>query len=414
MTDAIASARAPTRRIPIIVVPGIAGSRLTDPATDDLVWNPTGILPSEPGSFAANAEALADLGRTLVPDTTHRFPRVPERARVEPIRNYYNLIHTFYGALAQALHYDLGRILAPRRIAPVVYCCGYDWRETNSASAARLRNVADEAQRECNGENLIIVAHSMGGIVTREFCKNMGGEARLRSLILLGSPTLGAIKAYRELKEGFAFTDSVRRVLNLDARESRDFLRRLPAVYQLLPTRVYCTRVRTGFAQFNRAQTGMVTSTVPVPAMQFSDNTNSALFYTDLYTGLRGDPATRPLAERNLGAAMALDTSLTVGDTAYMPPQTICYLCENLATPGLLNVVLDGVTDSAQTLEVLSRVELTAEIQGDETVPADSANPGFLSNPFVRVRRIPGVNHVDLSSNPTVVNTVVQDVAALV
>jgi len=88
--------------------------------------------------------------------------------------------------------------------------------------------------------------------------------------------------------------------------------------------------------------------------------------------------------------------------------------CEDLDTPGTLNVVLEGVTGAGQTLEVLSRVEETAPLQGDETVPADSANPRFLSAPFQRVRRIPGVKHGDLSSDATTVNSVVQDIVALV
>jgi pimeloyl-ACP methyl ester carboxylesterase len=414
MTDTTASARAPLKRIPIIVLPGIAGTRLTNPSTDSLVWNPMGLLPSEPGTFAADADALGNIGLTLVPDTTHRFAQVADRARVEPIRNYYNLIRSFYGALSEALHFDLRRLLAPRGVTPVVYCCGYDWRRSAALSAARLNKIADEAQEECNGEKLIIVAHSMGGIVAREFCKNLGGESRVRALILLGSPTMGAIKAYHQLKDGLAFIDEVRRVLNLGAQESRDFLRRLPAVYQLLPTQAYCSRVRRDFATFDRTRTGFVSSAVtPVPAMQFSDNSNSAPFYLDLYAGLRGDPATRAIVEQNLNAAIGFDTALTVVNTAYMHPQTICYLCEDLDTPGLLNVTFDGITDAAGVIEVRSRVAQSAVIKGDETVPADSANPQFLSNAFRLVRRFSGVDHVKLSANPGVINSVLQDVVAL-
>lgn len=414
MGETTATAGSGAKKIPIVLLPGIAGTRLIDVNTGNLVWNPTGVIPGEPGSFAADEAALGDINRQLEPDEVHQFSSKDKRAKAAPIRHFYNVINRFYGDLALALHYDLGSKLAPLKLAPVVYCSGYDWRRNNDEGARRLRTVVNEARRECDGERVILVAHSMGSIVARQFCKNLSGEAQARALVVIGGPTHGAIKAYRFLKIGFPFTDPIRRALNISADESRDLLRRLPAVYQLLPTQVYCSRVRTSWATFNREHTGRnEAALLPVPAMQFGDNSNSALFYLDPYTGFSGEPATRALVRTNVGVAGIFDFGLQVANTAYMHPHTLCYFTGGRNTPGLFRVDFQGVSGSGPTFTVVSRLNETATIRGDETVPEDSANPAFISQSFKKTRAF-GADHVGLSSDSGVIQALLDDIVEIV
>src|SRR5438045_7673915 len=162
-----ATAKISGKMAPIVVVPGIMGSRLTDPANNQLVWNPTGIKPSEPGSFAADFNRLFQVNAPLVPDETHKFIHVADRVHVDPVNHFYTVIAGFYGDLALSLHYDLRKTLAPKGLVPAVYCCGYDWRQDNAASAARLSTMVGEARADCQDAPVRLVAQSMGGIVCR-------------------------------------------------------------------------------------------------------------------------------------------------------------------------------------------------------------------------------------------------------
>ena len=411
----IATARIPGKKIPIVIVPGIMGSRLTDPATQALVWNPTGWpLPmGEPGSFAANKARLRQVDQPLEPDETNKFAQVADRVRVDPINHYYNVISGFYGDLAVSLHYDLRRDLASRQFVPAVYCAGYDWRQTNAQAAQRLSTIVDEARADCNDEPVILVAHSMGGIVSRHYCKNLGGENKVKALFLLGSPTLGAVTCYMSMRLGLDFFDSVRRILNMGRADTKAFTRSMPSAYELLPTYIYCSQVRTSWATFDPAHTGfrdqinlggVGEDQMFNLAFRILDNSNSVLFYNDIYVGQREDPRTRDAVGNQLTNAYVFHDGLTVGNSVYMHPQTIAYYCDSLSTYGDVVIQYDGVVvQPTNDIVVSANVNGRKTAGGDGTVPADSANPSPVSAAFVATRNFPGVEHTKLSSNRNVI-----------
>jgi len=196
---------APLRYLPIIIVPGIMGTRLTDPKTGELVWNPVGKpIGDGPQPFACNNERLSQTSAELVPDETHGFEYDEEdkEKEIQGIKHYYNLVGDFYGALAKSLAaLDCGQS-GDYQLKPKVYCAGYDWRLDNAKSALRLAEVVEEALRETRERKVILVAHSMGGLVSRYYCRVLGGESKVHALFLLASPTMGAPPAYTQLKHG--------------------------------------------------------------------------------------------------------------------------------------------------------------------------------------------------------------------
>ncbi len=196
---------APLRYLPIIVVPGIMGSRLTDPKTGELVWNPVGKpIGDGPHPFACNNERLTQTSAELCPDETHGFDddEDDKENEIQGIKHYYNLVGDFYGALAKSLAaLDCGQT-GDYQLKPKVYCAGYDWRLDAAKSALRLAEVVEEALRETRERKVVLIAHSMGGLVSRYYCRVLGGESRVHALILLASPTMGAPPAYTQLKHG--------------------------------------------------------------------------------------------------------------------------------------------------------------------------------------------------------------------
>lgn len=199
------------RSLPIVVVPGFMGTRLSDPVTKKLVWNPTGFPMSlatdpTPGPFACDYERLQQVSSPLVPDDFFPNEKEEERKKVEHIRYHNHMVTPYYGKLAEKLaneDYVLADAKAKKLgVKPRVYCCGYDWRQDNAKSAMRLAEVVDEALLETGEEKVILVAHSMGGLVARYYCRALGGESKVFAVHSVGSPMLGAPSAYTQLKHG--------------------------------------------------------------------------------------------------------------------------------------------------------------------------------------------------------------------
>jgi pimeloyl-ACP methyl ester carboxylesterase len=108
----------------------------------------------------------------------------------------------------------------------------YDWRRDNRAAARRLAQDSLgwlKAWQQSSGATdarLILVAHSMGGLVARHFLEVLGGWRSTRMLVTFGTPFRGAVGALRALVEGLA----VPGVIDLSAA-----VRSWTSVYQLLP-----------------------------------------------------------------------------------------------------------------------------------------------------------------------------------
>jgi pimeloyl-ACP methyl ester carboxylesterase len=110
----------------------------------------------------------------------------------------------------------------------------YDWRLSNRYNGRRLAEQAaialDQWQREGHPHaKLVIVGHSMGGLVARWFLDVEGGHALTRRLITIGTPYQGSLKALGVLTNGFHKCLGPLRV------DLTDLLRSFPSVHQLLP-----------------------------------------------------------------------------------------------------------------------------------------------------------------------------------
>ncbi|MET0145583.1 MAG: hypothetical protein ABW328_12480 [Ilumatobacteraceae bacterium] len=110
----------------------------------------------------------------------------------------------------------------------------YDWRRDNRVAARRLRRLVDEklhARRSVNpGAKVILIGHSMGGLVARWFLECMDGWRDTRMLITFGTPHRGSVNAVDFLVNGL-----VKKVGPLKVADLTTLLRSLTSVYQLLP-----------------------------------------------------------------------------------------------------------------------------------------------------------------------------------
>jgi triacylglycerol esterase/lipase EstA (alpha/beta hydrolase family) len=67
----------------------------------------------------------------------------------------------------------------------------YDWRRDSRVAARRLKEQTDRWRRESPGAKLILIGHSMGGLVARYFVECLEGWRDTRRLITIGTPTGG-------------------------------------------------------------------------------------------------------------------------------------------------------------------------------------------------------------------------------
>jgi pimeloyl-ACP methyl ester carboxylesterase len=221
---------------PLILVPGIMGSRLRDIRTHRMVW---------PGNLWRIAfHSYAELGLDIDPRSLEaKSGDLEAYALAESVGGehfYDTIIHT----LVQSGSFVLTRPGTPIRdpYTRHLYLFPYDWRLDNVESARKLSALIDQLRLDYGRPDLKvdIVAHSMGGIVSRYLLQfgtedvlgaddpqpTMVGASRINRLILLGTPNLGSANTIEDMVVG------ARLVL---ARIEPQTLATMPSVYELLP-----------------------------------------------------------------------------------------------------------------------------------------------------------------------------------
>lgn len=107
----------------------------------------------------------------------------------------------------------------------------YDWRRDNRVNAKLLKKYLDlrlKQWRENTGikdAKVILMAHSMGGLVSRYYIEVLEGWRDCKALITFGTPYRGSLNAVNFLANGYK-----KRFLDLT-----EVMRSFPSVYQLMP-----------------------------------------------------------------------------------------------------------------------------------------------------------------------------------
>ena len=208
----------------VILLPGITGSVLANKAGKE-VWAPSGgAVWRAITSFGNSIEDLAlasddaDDGVTaprLVPDVT----LIPGLIKIDG----YSRTERY---LIDQLGLEAGRNY---------FAFPYDWRRDNRVIAKRLEASAMDwlkAWRASSGNadaKLVLIGHSMGGLVARYFIECLGGWQVTRTLMTLGTPHRGSLSAVGFLENG------MKKGIGPFGLDLSPLLRSLTSVYQLLP-----------------------------------------------------------------------------------------------------------------------------------------------------------------------------------
>lgn len=107
----------------------------------------------------------------------------------------------------------------------------YDWRRDNRVAARQLadcvRTWLQKRRDTYPDARLVLVAHSMGGLISRYYLEVLGGWRDTSTLITFGTPYRGSLNALDFLANGMTKL--------LGALDLSDLMRSFTSVYQLLP-----------------------------------------------------------------------------------------------------------------------------------------------------------------------------------
>nr|WP_314568237.1 alpha/beta hydrolase [uncultured Pseudomonas sp.] len=123
-----------------------------------------------------------------------------------------------------------------------VHACGYNWLDSNEQAALRLAERIDELMHQYgrNCQQVILVTHSMGGLVARRCAQLPGMAAKIAGVVHGVMPATGAPVAYRRCKVGMADEDPIAgAVIGPTGQEVTAVFAQAPGALQLLPAQNY-------------------------------------------------------------------------------------------------------------------------------------------------------------------------------
>ncbi|MEX2963023.1 esterase/lipase family protein [Microbulbifer sp. TYP-18] len=377
---------------PVIIVPGILGTRLVN-STGRSIWDP------DEGWTFDNGRGLLQLRdmRNAARPNPRAKPAVERLLRHRGVVNGGNLVwDRGYGNLVTVLSGPRFAAICGGRVK--LYCAGYDWRQSNIDSARRLRLVVERALRETGARRVVLVAHSMGGLVSRLFCRfsRIGGRPGsdvVARLILLGSPVHGASKAYRVLRQSLVEADSSELLSDIQLDETTEgavgafagralasLARRIPSAYELLPTRAFCS-ANPGWLQFDHRRAGLTNAADP------------ARVYRNRVTGIDGDPA-----------LLRMRDGLDRGLGSYVPAQSVVLYSSQLPTETHFRIDRSGN---------LRRHGSAVANRGDGTVPVFSGSAAASRTSSLVREDLRSVDHGGLANSPVAIARIQHYLAAL-
>jgi hypothetical protein len=211
---------------PIVIVPGIMGSRLNRASDGVEVW-PNGNKMANP--LTPSDSYLDDLKL----DTSAN--QIKQINTGDVIRSETVVLeNVFYKKLIDEFNKNGYRENQNLFVVP------YDWRmDINSQVTALDAKIQSAISTSPNGK-INIIAHSMGGLLVKKYLSNVSSASTfLDKLILAGVPEIGAPRSFNALNYGDDFGMNFIGLFGLNTQEEKSIAQNMPAVYQLLPSRKY-------------------------------------------------------------------------------------------------------------------------------------------------------------------------------
>ena len=215
-----------TTRNPVIIVPGLLGTEISKPTADgfeklwlDLLRNAKDVGDQFMDALQFNSD--------MTPSDTSLVLGDVIRKKMVDVRVTERIIFDYSGSLLkefenQGYVEDTDLFLFP-----------YDWRFGVSAeNVNKLKRRIADVLVQTGANKVDIVAHSMGGLITKKYVVENPTEHRIDKTIFVGVPNTGSVKAVKNLLTGDG------NILTSD-KEMQKLSINMPAAYDLLPSEEY-------------------------------------------------------------------------------------------------------------------------------------------------------------------------------
>jgi pimeloyl-ACP methyl ester carboxylesterase len=222
----------------VIVVPGIMGTELID-QDNKPIWS------VNPGALARAIRTFGGSVTNLALPRDHGDAPAPPGVKPGRLIKSLHVIPgvwspiTGYDGIMNFLRSDRFHLVDPVKgdpgVMPNLLEFPYDWRLSNRYNALLLKEMATKAleawrtQPGMKDAKLVLVCHSMGGLIARWFAEKEKGSEIIRTIITIGTPFRGSVRALSALANPLEPGVGPFHV-SLTA-----FARSLPSLYQLLP-----------------------------------------------------------------------------------------------------------------------------------------------------------------------------------
>ncbi|TCP07975.1 esterase/lipase family protein [Caldimonas thermodepolymerans] len=272
----------PDRVIPVIFVPGVMGSNLKPKGDDGPRWRMDGALSAlawifrgpktrkkflQPGVMEVDQDGKVPKDMAVPAEELRRrgWGEISAMSYSGALRWLEEHLNDFSRAreglrvrlMQEALGAEVGEacltheeVRLSYRYRFPVHACGYNWLADNVDSAHTLGARIDEIIARYNQtdrmrcEKVILVTHSMGGLVARYCSEVLGYRDRILGIVHGVMPAIGAAAVYRRMKAGTETNGSLAgwaaaQVIGANAEEMTAVLSTAPGPLQLLPSAEY-------------------------------------------------------------------------------------------------------------------------------------------------------------------------------
>ncbi|MDR9504561.1 lipase/acyltransferase domain-containing protein [Brevibacillus agri] len=245
------------KTIPVILIPGIGGSRLVaeENGKASEIWLGLGdsllgindpkhrrllsLEPTRPNSVEVRPR---ETGVTIYPERDDEGFSAIEYLSYSPLDPVRNMTEQYYSMVKELerMGYKKHR---------TIFAMPYDWRYSSTKNATELKKKIDLSLERSGARQVHLVAHSMGGLLTREtLLANVSYQPKINRIVYMGTPFLGSPRAYQAIKYGYNFS-----IPWMDEETGKIISEYAPAVYELLPSKKYFETA--GFLRKNRNDT---------------------------------------------------------------------------------------------------------------------------------------------------------------
>ncbi|MBU2524397.1 hypothetical protein KKG71_04345, partial [Patescibacteria group bacterium] len=206
------------RFVPVILVPGIMGTELWK--GDDLIWPDIINMLTDAGDdfmniLDMNYDGTINDNQVITGDII-RKPIITKDI-------FEGLVNEFFNA-GYSENTDL-------------FVFPYDWRLDIRTSAQSLKYKIDTILDETGSQNIDIVAHSMGGLLAKQYVLD-NSHYLIDKLVFIGTPHLGATQAAKTLL--FGDNLSMKIIFPFLSSDRIKYIsQNMPAIYELLPSREF-------------------------------------------------------------------------------------------------------------------------------------------------------------------------------